>query len=181
MKSTVHRPQKSNLVTWSWVGLNTCLCDLQTYLGVIVHLLSTNKTSPIGSMYGILTYMYHKFWPFMHVNIPVTWILWVPVTSTKWPTGPSSTFHVRRQEEAERAHRAEMRLDQTLHELRKVTVNCEAEKRPPQNPIESTDLGDLKKGFIASPVDILSRQFLKRRLPKNPMKWWGDWTIMLFN
>jgi len=29
------------------------------------------------------------------------------------------------QEEAERAHRAEMRLDQTLHELRKVTVNCE--------------------------------------------------------
>ena len=55
------------------------------------------------------------------------------------------------QEEAERAHRAEMRLDQTLHELRKVTVNCEArgekEKRnePPQNPMNQLILGIKKK------------------------------------
>ena len=29
---------------------------------------------PIGTMYGIFTYIYHKNQPFMQVNIPVPWI-----------------------------------------------------------------------------------------------------------
>ena len=29
---------------------------------------------PIGSMCGIFTYIYHKFMPFMKVNIPIPWI-----------------------------------------------------------------------------------------------------------
>ena len=36
-------------------------------------------------MYGIFTYIYHKFWrqmyPFMQVNLPVPWILWVFVAA----------------------------------------------------------------------------------------------------
>ena len=37
---------------------------------------------PIGSMYGIFTYIYHKNQPFMYVNIPSPWILWETATST---------------------------------------------------------------------------------------------------
>ena len=36
-----------------------------------------NDLFPLGSMYSIFTYMYHKNQPFMQVNIPVPWILWV--------------------------------------------------------------------------------------------------------
>ena len=114
-------------------------------------------------MAGIFTYIYHKFQP----NV-------CKYTSHMDPMGPQLHLHLpsdrpvrppfgaprtilsahrlsTSQEEAERAHRAEMRLDQTLHELRKVTVNCEARgeknkrNEPPQNPMNQLILGVKKK------------------------------------
>ena len=46
------------------------------------------------------------------------------------------------QEEAERAHRAEVRLDQTISELRKVQLSCEETWGPPGGP--GGTLGDGK-------------------------------------
>ena len=41
---------------------------------------------PIGSMYRIFTYIYHKKQPFMWLNISVPWILWVLliISCTTW-------------------------------------------------------------------------------------------------
>ena len=50
--------------------------------GVIVLFLTSEMDAvllfyPIGSMYGIFTYIYHKNQPNGSVNIDHTWILWV--------------------------------------------------------------------------------------------------------
>ena len=38
--------------------------------------LSAVETSPIGSMYGIFTYIYQQNEPNVEVNIPIPWIFW---------------------------------------------------------------------------------------------------------